>query len=50
MKAFAKINVIEKLKFVFGGIENIEGKGENDGNQHFLLLHHVFKRFLVQGR
>ena len=26
-----KINVTEKMKFVFGGVENIVGKGENAG-------------------
>ena len=31
LKAFAdnKIKMTEKLKFVFGKVENIEGKGEN---------------------
>ena len=40
LKAFAdnKINVNEKLKFVMGRVENIVGKGENAGNQHFLLF------------
>ena len=36
-----KINVTEKLKFVFARVEIIVGKGENAGNQHFL----VFPRF-----
>ena len=33
LKAFAdnKIKMTEKLKFVFGKVENIEGKGENAG-------------------
>ena len=36
LKAFAdaKINVVEKLKFVLGRVENIAGKGENAGYQH----------------
>ena len=36
-KAFAddKIIVTQKSKFSLGGIENIVGKGENSGNQHF---------------
>ena len=40
LKAFAddKINVAEKLDFVLGRIENIVGKGENAGYQHFLLF------------
>ena len=39
LKAFAenKINVTEIFKFDLGIVENV-GKGENDGNQHFLLL------------
>ena len=43
LKAFGddKINVTEKLKFVFARVEIIVGKGENAGNQHFL----VFPRF-----
>ena len=31
-----KINLTEKLNFTFGRVENIVGKGENAGNQHFL--------------
>ena len=49
LKAFGddKINVTEKLKFVFARVEIIVGKGENAGNQHFL----VFPKFsLFQGR
>ena len=43
LKALAddKINVIEKLKFL-GKVENIEGKGENAGYQHFLLFPQCF--------
>ena len=35
LKAFGddKINVTEKLKFVFARVEIIVGKGENAGNQ-----------------
>ena len=33
-----KINVTEKLKIVLGREENIMGKGENAGYQHFLLF------------
>ena len=38
-KEFAdnNISVTEKLKFVLGRLENIVGKGENAGSQHFLL-------------
>ena len=44
LKAFAddKIDVIEKLKFVFGRVENSVGKGENAGYQHFLLFPQCF--------
>ena len=48
LKAFAddKINVSENLKFVLGRVENIVGKGENDGYQHFLFFPTMFsKRF-----
>ena len=33
-----KIYVNEKSKFVLGRVENIMGKGENAGYQHFLLF------------
>ena len=39
-----KINVTEKLKFVFGRVENIVGKGENAGYQHFLLFLECFPK------
>ena len=43
-KAYAddRITVTQKLKFVLGRVENIVGKGENAGYQHFLLFHNVF--------
>ena len=43
LKAFAddKINVTE---FVLGTVENIVGKGENAGFQHFLLFPQCFKK------
>ena len=46
LKAFAdnKINMTEKLKLVLGSVENIVGKGENAGNQHFLLHPQCFSR------
>ena len=39
-KAFAddNINVTQKLKFVLEKTENIVGKGENAGYQHFLFF------------
>ena len=46
LKAFAdvKINVREKLEFVLGSMENIVGKGENAGYQHFLLFPQCFRK------
>ena len=46
LKAFAddKINVIEKIKFVLGKVENIAGKRENAGYQHFLLFPQCFQK------
>ena len=46
LKVFAdnKINVTEKSKFVLGRIENIVGKGENAGYQHFLLFPQCFQK------
>ena len=32
------MNVTEKLNVVLGRVENIVGKGENAGYQHFLLF------------
>ena len=36
------MNVTKKLKFVLGSEENIVGKGENAGYQHFLFSQNVF--------
>ena len=46
LKAFAddKINVTEKLKFVLQRVKKHMGKGENAGDQHFLLFAHCFQR------
>ena len=51
-KAFAddKINVTEKKKEIcFGLVENIMGKGENAGNQQFLLFTLCFQKALSSG-
>ena len=50
-KAFAedKINVTEKLKFALGRVENIVGKGENAGYQHFLLFLECFQKACYTG-
>ena len=46
LKAFAdnNINVTKKLKFVLERVENIVGKGENAGYQHFLLFPQSFQK------
>ena len=45
LKVFAnsKLNVTEKLKYAFGRVENIVGKGENADYQHFLLFQQYFQ-------
>ena len=52
MKGFTgdEINVTQNLKFGWGRIENIVGKGENVGYQHFPLLQQGFQRVLIHGR
>ena len=51
LKALAddKINVTEKLKFDLERVENIVGKGENAGNQDFLLFPQCFQRASYTG-
>ena len=51
LKAFAedKLNLAEKLKFVFGRVENIVGKGQNAGYQHFLLFPQCFQKAFSSG-
>ena len=39
-----KINSSKKLTFMLGRVENIVGKGENAGYQHFLLFHTMFSK------
>ena len=39
-----KINGTKKWKFVLGMVENILGKGENAGYQHFLLFPKCFQK------
>ena len=45
-KAFAEVKVIvtQKLKLGLGRVENIFGKGENAGYQHFLLFQQCFQK------
>ena len=40
---------MQKLKFVLGRVENIEGKGENAGYQHFLLVPPCFHMLCLPG-
>ena len=51
LKAFAdnKINVTEKLKFDLERVENIVGKAENPGYQHFLLFQQCFQKTSYTG-
>ena len=51
LKALAdnKIKLAEKLKFVLGRVENIVGKGENAGDQHFLLFPQCFQKASISG-
>ena len=46
LKTFAdnKINSNKILKLVSGRVENIVGKGENAGYQHFLLFPRCFQK------
>ena len=39
-----KINITNKLKFISRRVENIVGKGENAGYQHFLLFPPCFQK------
>ena len=51
LKAFAenKIEVIQMAKFVLDMIENIVGKEENAGYQHFLFFPQCFQKSLSPG-
>ena len=47
LKAFANNNL--KMKILFGWVENIVGKGENAGYQHFLLFSQCFLKASFSG-
>ena len=51
LNAFAdgKMNVTQKLKFVFARVENFVGKGENAGYQHFLLFRQCSQKPYFEG-
>ena len=44
-----KIDVSQKLKFVFMKVENIVEKCENAGYQYFLLFPQCFQKLLLLG-
>ena len=44
-----KINLTQILNFVLKREENIVGKGEHAGNQHFLLFPQYFQKLSFQG-
>ena len=39
-----KFGVAEIMEFVFGRLENVVGKGDNAGYQHFLLFSTIFSK------
>ena len=39
-----KLNVAQMMIFLFDRVENTGGKGENAGNQHFLLFPQCFPK------
>ena len=49
MKAFADkiLNVVQMMICSTDGVENIVGKGENAGYQHFLLLPQCFQKVSI---
>ena len=51
LKSFAddSLKVTQMAKFVLHMVENIVGKGENAGNQHFLLSPQCFQQVPFSG-
>ena len=51
LKAFANctLNLSEIIAFVCESVENLVGKGENAGHQHFLLFPQDFQRAVFRG-
>ena len=47
--AYDKVNLNEKLKLVLGRVENIAGKVENAGYQHFILFPQCFQKYSLSG-
>ena len=52
LKAFvdSKMKLSKTMIFVSDRVENIAGKGDNAGHQHFLLFPQCFQRLFTQGR
>ena len=44
-----KVNATQNLKFVLGRVDNIVGKGENGGYQHFLFFPQCFQKHSSTG-
>ena len=44
-----KVNIAEVMIFLFDRVENIVGKGENAGYQHFLLFLQCFQKASSSG-
>ena len=40
----------QKFKFVLESVQNIVGKGENAGFQHFLLFPQCFQKLSIPGK
>ena len=51
LKTFAdnKVEIAKMMIFVFDGVENIVGKGENAGYQHFLPFPQCFQKAFLLG-
>ena len=51
LKAIAddKMKELKRILFVFDRVENIVGKGENAGYQHFLLFPQCFQKACLSG-
>ena len=51
LKVFAddKFKLLRMMIFVLNRVDNIFGKGENAGCQHFLLCSQYFQRFFYPG-
>ena len=50
-KAFAdyKLKMVQIIKFLFDGVENVIEKSENNGYQHLILFRQCFQKFSCSG-